>query len=105
VPHGIPTQKIHLQVLKKQSLLKSLFYLKKYQRKCLTNSHLAAAGLSNAKFAIFTSPATHCVDCCLPNSKDFGDNDQPAGNKLLHGVQKLTGDNLKVVWAYFSTLS
>jgi hypothetical protein len=67
---------------------------------------LAAVSLSNEKFAIFTSPTTtHYVDCCLPNSKDFGDNDQPAGNKLLHGVQKLTGDNLKVVWAYFSTLS
>jgi hypothetical protein len=98
LPHGIPTPKIHLQVFKKAKFGDIAFLYKK-QRKCLTNSLLASVGFSNAKFAIFTSPTAHYVDCCLPNSKEFGDNNQQAGYKLPRGVQKLMGENLKVVWA------
>jgi hypothetical protein len=52
---------------------------------------LAAVGLSNAEFDIFTSPTTQCVHCGvngIQNSNEFDDNNQQAGNSdaQLHAL-------------------
>jgi hypothetical protein len=39
------------------------------------------------------------------HSKLMVDNASFKGNAIIQGVRKLKGDNLKVVWAEFSTLS
>ncbi len=54
-PHGLPTPKIHLQVLK-IAKLSEITFLYIEMEKSLTNSLFATVSLPNVKFDVFTSP-------------------------------------------------